>query len=201
MAMQQRLLVATAALCVITGGCTGHADTAAPTGPAPHSAVPSPDPSAVPAVVDLPCGDTIDTVAGRQRGHQTVLGIVQLPTAAAGPALQAARQDGAPPRYFANAGLVIRSDTPAELLVVGPDDLDGALGWGNPARFGRSVRIGACAGSSGSGGWLVYAGGFETTRPGCLTIEVRTGGRSERVKIGVGTACPGQDPPPQPSDD
>lgn len=57
-----------------------------------------------------------------------------------------------------------------------------------------------CRDSRRSESWLAYAGGYETAKAGCLTVEVRAGAERQRVQIGVGAPCPGQKPPPQPDD-
>ena len=61
--------------------------------------------------------------------------------------------------------------------------------------IGRSARNCASAG----GGWLAYAGGYWIDHPACVSIIVRAGARQQQVDIGVGTACPGQRPPAEPS--
>jgi len=47
--------------------------------------------------------------------------------------------------------------------------------------------------------WLVFPGGYWVHRPLCLPLLVTAHGETERVRIGVGAACPGQEPPPEPS--
>ena len=38
--------------------------------------------------------------------------------------------------------------------------------------------------------WLVFAGGYEVDVAMCVPLIVRTGGREQQVRIGVGTGCP-----------
>ena len=55
-------------------------------------------------------------------------------------------------------------------------------------------------GSRPEGGkWLAYAGGYWIDHPACVPIIVRTGGKQQTVHIGIGTPCPGQQPPQGPS--
>lgn len=128
--------------------------------------------------------------------YETVLGVVQLPTAKATRALPVGRTEGPSVRYFAKRGLLIKPGATFTLRIVDPEALDAGLGWGNPAEFGRTMTVDGCHGSHGDKRWLVYAGGYETNRPGCLTVEVATPRARQRVQIGVGEACPGQDGPP-----
>jgi hypothetical protein len=45
------------------------------------------------------------------------------------------------------------------------------------------------------GGWLAGAGGYWMDHPACVPIIVRVGNRQQEVHIGLGTLCPGQQPP------
>jgi hypothetical protein len=152
----------------------------------------------VAATATLPCGDAIDGSAPPD-GFQVVLGAVALPTSSTAPALQAA-DSGAPdvPLLFAKTGLLVRAGVASELTV--PDSPGTRIGiaWGNPgpepsARF----IVPPCADAYRSG-WLVYPGGFWVDRPLCLPLTVHAGGREQEVRVGVGAACPGQEPPPEP---
>ncbi len=48
--------------------------------------------------------------------------------------------------------------------------------------------------------WLVLAGGFWVSVPMCAELIVEADGVEERVEIGLGQPCPGQEPPAGPSD-
>ena len=61
----------------------------------------------------------------------------------------------------------------------------------------RPVRVGNCAGTGG--GWAAFAGGYRVDHPACVPVIVRAGGKEQQVHIGVGTACPGQQPPQVPT--
>jgi hypothetical protein len=71
-----------------------------------------------------------------------------------------------------------------------------AIGWGNALAFQPSTRfaVPACADTYGTG-WVAYPGGYWADRPLCLPVTVRAGSREQQVRIGIGTACPGQDSP------
>jgi hypothetical protein len=47
--------------------------------------------------------------------------------------------------------------------------------------------------------WLVYAGGYTVSEPACVSLVVKAGQTQQTVRIGVGTACPGQALPPPPA--
>jgi hypothetical protein len=133
---------------------------------------------------------------------RVVLGVVALP---ASPGLRRALQTsrtGAPgssSRLFAKAGLWVRADTRFELIV--PTALRGQLsiGWGNAGEghVGSIVSDPRCEAPHHR--WLNFAGGYWTTKPRCATLIVAANGRRRRVRIGIGKACPGQLPPPQPT--
>jgi hypothetical protein len=147
----------------------------------------------------LPCDEAI--------GHQSpppamrvVLGVVALP---ASPglrhALQTSRTGTPGARLFAKWGLWVRSDTRFELIV--PSALRGQLsiGWGNAGEghFGSIVIDPGCRAPHHR--WINFAGGYWTTRPRCATLIVAANGERRRVRIGIGKACSGQLPPPQPT--
>lgn len=98
--------------------------------------------------------------------------------------------------YFAKTGLHWRGDAAFEIVV--PDEFEDrlAIGWGNgdePAA--QSVRADCDLDSE----WAGAPGGYWVTEPICAEIIVRVDG-VERAQIGLGTPCPGQDPPLGPSD-
>jgi hypothetical protein len=173
-------------------GKTGPATTSGHTSTRPNG----PSTSAMPAAESvLDCGSYIDNNA-RAAPLQVVLGVVALPVSPGYPALQTSLSgDGnGPLRLFAKTGLVIRPGTTFELIV--PARFTGrfSIGWDTPS---HRVVVSNCA-STGGGGWLAYAGGYWIDHPACVPIIVRAGGRQQQVRIGVGTACPGQRPPQGP---
>lgn len=83
--------------------------------------------------------------------------------------------------------------------------------WGNPGQRTEHLLVpgchaGACSANHGSGScdqsdeWLVYAGGYLVRQVACVPLLVRTSGKEQRVLIGVGAPCAGQQPPPQGTD-
>jgi hypothetical protein len=186
---------------LLLAGCTGGTT---PTGASPSAAntstagvvsgpVARP---AVPALASLRCGGPIDGALA-PAGFQTVLGVVALPTSPASPALQAsASGDPTVPTLFAKTGLWVRAGHAFELAV--PDDPVNrlAIGWGNALAFRPSARfaVPSCPDVFGTG-WVIYPGGYWADRPLCLPLTVRAGGREQQVRLGIGTPCPGQEPP------
>ena len=161
-------------------------------------------PGDIPAsgVRDLPCGEFIAT---QPPAHnvRVILGVVALPTSPhSRRALQTTRSDlpARAARLFAKSGLVIRAAARLRLIV--PDRLRSrfSIGWGNAGEGhrGTTIVVDACTGPPGAK-WLVYAGGFYVRDPFCAPLTVTAHQQRRRVHIGVGRACPGQRPPPQPT--
>ena len=72
--------------------------------------------------------------------------------------------------------------------------------WGNTDHDGiarRSFKLKPCAGPAK---WLVFPGGYLLTEPACIDLVVRVTDHDTHVRVGVGASCPGQRPPPEPSD-
>lgn len=175
------------------GRSTPNASTPALTQLAPTSA---PTPAAASA---LRCADAIGTQA-RPRPATTVLGVVELPISPETPALGTARTgNGAGPlRLFAKTGLVIKPGARFQLIVPAQFADRLSIGWGNPAVPSHRVTVHSC-GINPDGQWLAYAGGYWIDHPACVPIIVQVGDQQRTVHVGLGTACPGQQPPAQPN--
>jgi hypothetical protein len=191
------ITLAVIAVVVVAGvRSRGHLSGAGPHRPPGHPTQPtSPDGSSR----TLPCDEAI----GKQSpppAMRVVLGVVALP---ASPglrhALQTSRTGTPDSRLFAKWGLWVRSNTHFELIV--PAALRGQLsiGWGNAGEghVGSIVTDPRCQAPQHR--WINFAGGYWTTRPRCATVIVAANGRRRHVRIGIGKACPGQLPPPQPT--
>jgi hypothetical protein len=100
-------------------------------------------------------------------------------------------------RLFAKTGLVIKPGTTFELIVPAPFTRRLSIGWGLPGTPSHRVVVSSCPNPGGR--WLAYAGGYWIDHPACVPIIVRAGGKQQTVHIGIGTPCPGQQPPPGPS--
>ncbi len=132
-----------------------------------------------------------------------VLGVVALP---ASPhlrlALQTARSGLQEPaaRLFAKEGLTVRVGARLRLIV--PDRLEGqfSIGWGNAdeGHRGTVIVVNRCTGPPGAR-WLSYAGGYYVRNPFCARLIVAAHGQRRQVRVGIGKACSGQRPPPQPT--
>jgi hypothetical protein len=152
---------------------------------------------------NLACHESIDLRRPAATGMHVVLGVVALPTAPAYSALQTGRTGmHGRLRLFAKTGLVIKPHVRFALEV--PAALRGrmAIAWGNagdPPPQGRFVVNDCGRGARTGSKWLVYAGGYYVSRPGCMPLVVIAHGRRRRVRIGLGAPCPGQKPPPQPT--
>ena len=190
---------AAAAALLVLSGCTA--------GSRPVSSAPSSEASPSPAsgalsghAVALDCGDYIGAHPP-VKGLQVVLGVVALPTSTAGPALQTALTGDSPssPRLFAKTGLLIKAGTDFQIDVAATAGDRLGIGWGSAATPSRAVVVRHCAAPGLPSRWLAYAGGYWLDRPACVVLQVRTATRRTLVHIGLGTPCPGQRPPPQPS--
>lgn len=98
-------------------------------------------------------------------------------------------------RLFAKTGLYFKLGHAFEVIV--PDELRDRLSIGWDSRSWRVV-VGECVGVPSE--WVALPGGYWAADPLCAELIVRSAGSEQRVKVGVGTSCPGQAPPPQPSD-
>lgn len=186
-------LVAVSVVTACLAGCGGTHPTASHRlGSAKHDA----------AVRRLPCSESI---GGQPPGRDlsVVLGVAGLP---ASPrlrrALQTARTGSRDPqaRLFAKWGLVIRTGASFELIV--PRRLRDrvSIGWGNAGEghVGSTISVPGCRGANAEK-WLDFAGGYWVHSTICAPLIVNARGLRRRVWIGIGKACSGQLPPPQPT--
>jgi hypothetical protein len=152
-----------------------------------------------PMEAELDCINGYTETGPLPADHAIVLGAVALPTARA---LQTARTGlTSDARLWAKDGLFVSTDAAVELRV--PDEWRGKLSfiWGQPAdRHLERIRIPACATTRGASTWLAFTGGYFVADPACVAIIVTVGQAQQRVQIGVGAPCAGQDPPASPSD-
>jgi hypothetical protein len=154
-------------------------------------------------VLLLPCQD-IGAKLAPPSDFSVVFDRVALPTSRA---LQANRSGESDParRWLAKTGLFVRGGASFDLVV--PDEWRGrlTLGWGG--KRGTHLRVPECRASATidqpsdkvSTLWLVYAGGYWVPEPACVSVVVRAGEAEQTVRIGIGASCPGQGPPPSPS--
>ncbi len=150
----------------------------------------------------LPCRETIGAEPPGQE-MSLVLGVVALPTS---PHLRRALQTAltgsrdAAGRLFAKSGLVVRAGVRFELIV--PTRLRDQLsiGWGNAGEghVGSTISVPGCLSGHGEK-WLDFAGGYWVHSTICAPLIVTARGLRRRVWIGIGKACRGQLPPPEPT--
>ena len=198
-------LVAAAAIAMLLAACTSGtgASSTGKIGPVATSGHASVRPTGaarlLPGESALACGDYIDNNA-QAAPLQVVLGVVALPVSPGYPALGTSLSgDGnGPLRLFAKTGLVIRPGTRFELIVPARFTSRLRIGWGNPGTPSKRVLVDDCA-NTGGRRWLAYAGGYWIDHPACVSIIVSVGGNQQQVHIGIGTACPGQQPPQGPT--
>ena len=198
-------LVTAAAIAMLLAACTsgtGGSSTGktSPVATSGHVSVRPTGPARLlPGESALACGDYIDNNA-QTAPLQVVLGVVALPVSPGYPALGTSLSgDGnGPLRLFAKTGLVIRPGTRFELIVPARFTSRLRIGWGKPGTPSQRVVVDDCA-NTGGRRWLAYAGGYWIDHPACVSIIVSVGGKQQQVHIGIGTACPGQRPPQEPT--
>ena len=198
-------LVAAAAIVMLLAACTGGAGQpgnarggpTATSGRAPARPAGLSASSATSAAeVALDCGSFIGGHAP-PASMQVVLGVVALPASPRYSALQTSLSGDGPLRLFAKTGLLVKPGTTFELIVPAAFTSRLVIGWGSPATPSDRLLVGNCAGPGG--GWVAFAGGYWVDHPACVPVIVRAGGKEQQVHIGVGTACPGQQPPQAPT--
>lgn len=185
-----------AGIVLLTGSATPSRTTAAQP-PGPRAITPGRDSGAR----TLPCGEAVGGQAPT-RDVPVILGVVALP--AAPPtrrALQTALTGSGTPamRLFAKWGLVIRAGSRFRLIVPGPVRGRLRIGWGNAGENheGTTITVDGCRATGAR--WIDFAGGYWVARTMCAPLIVEANGRRQQVHIGIGQACPGQLPPPQPT--
>lgn len=186
------VVAAVLAVVLLSGSGAPHA---ARTGAGPAS---SRGPSAAPVRSGwrLPCAESVGTQAP-PAGTRVLLGVVALPgSPGESRALQTGR-DGA--RLFAKSGLWVRNGATFELTI--PSALRSRLTmtWGSAGEgnHGAVMTDGGCR--VGHTRWLNYVGGYWVRHQLCATLIVTSGTQRRRVRIGIGTGCPGQRGPHPPS--
>ena len=183
------LLIA-AVIAMLLAGCTSGTVRSSTGKPTPTTR------STAGSVLDCRVASGVDGVAPLP----VVLGVVALPISPRYPALGTALSgDGnGPLRLFAKTGLFFRPGAKFELIVPARFASRLRIGWGAPGSPSQIVEVSNCA-NPGGGGWLAIPGGYWIDHPACVPIIVRAGGKQQQVHVGVGKACPGQRPPPEPS--
>ena len=153
------------------------------------------------SVEHLSCDDSIGTAHPPVPGLQVILGVVALPTSTAGPALGTSRtgQTSSIPRLFAKTGLLVRAGADFRIVVPQGSGRRLGIGWGSSASPSKAVAVSHCPRAGLPGNWIAFAGGYWLNHPACVALQVQTVQETKTVHIGLGTPCPGQRPPPQPS--
>jgi hypothetical protein len=185
-------------LLVALGACSNDADKlpTSPTSASPTSVV------RTSASQTLDCNDPIGELSTPGDGYEAIDGAVALPTSAANPialGTSATREYGPSKRLFAKTGLLVRTGVKSELIT--PPEWIGRLWyrWGNtgPPPPTDHFVVGPCRGAAA---WIAFPGGFFVADPACVHLVVRTAAGDHDVTVGVGAPCPGQRPPPDPTD-
>jgi hypothetical protein len=144
-------------------------------------------------VAVLGCATVIGSTDRPGPGRTAVLGRVGLSTKRA---LQSNQTGSADPteKLFAKDGLLVKRQAPFELIVPRLWRDRVGLEWGNTVRTDH-LKFTGCPANTPGAKWLAFAGGYYVPKPACVPLIVKTPRATQRVRIGVGKACPGQQPP------
>jgi hypothetical protein len=139
----------------------------------------------------ITCAAIVGSAARLSAGQTAVLGRVGLPTRRP---LQANPMPRPRWRRFAKNGLLVQRAKPFELIIPETWRAHARISWGQSPLTAR-LRVQGCPASTPGEKWLAFAGGFHAERNLCLPLIVKTATQQRRVRIGIGTQCPGQTAP------
>ncbi len=172
-----------------------HARHPAPAGKGP-SASPVPATGLGRGQWGLPCSDFVGDMPPTH-AVRVVLGSVGLPgRPVESRALQTSRAGA---RLFAKSGLWVRSGARFELTVTTALRGRVTMTWGNAGEGNHGTTLIDRGCRPNRSPWVNFVGGYWVRRPLCATLIVTSDRRRRRVRVGIGKACPGQRPPPSPS--
>jgi len=144
----------------------------------------------------LDCADPIDTLDAPPADY-AVFGdaVAMLTSDTYDTALQTSRSgdEDASRRLFAKTGLLVRNGAKAEL-----SSEQAWFDWGNTGTTEPTRTLETAC--EGEGEWIVFPGGCLVADPACVSVTVRVEGVELQYTMGVGAPCPGQQPPPSPSE-
>lgn len=153
---------------------------------------PSPTPD---SLNKLPCESSIYNWSELEPGYRPVLEAIALPTWGSSGVLDVYQWEAYdPPNYFAKFGLHVKGGAEFSLRSLHPPATAGLNWTGLQRDIVTVLHSNGCPGS----GWLVFAGGIWVDEPRCVQLEVKAGGTSEIVDLGIGVAC--EDPPDEQTD-
>jgi hypothetical protein len=91
-------------------------------------------------------------------------------------------------RRFTKVGLRVRAGTAATLTI--PASADTLMRWGNQnsGPLARVIDVPACPAIDREP-WLVYPGGFYTTRPVCAPLTIKVAARSSTITLPFARSC------------
>ena len=150
----------------------------------------------------LDCRDPIGEMTAPPSGYEVIGDAVALATSTTSDTALQTTATGHPEpsqRLYAKNGLLIRTNTQAELVVPTAWHDRLSFRWGNAGQQEATERlvVGPC---DGPGEWIAFPGGYVVSDPACVDFIVRAADSDHRVTVGVGAPCEGQRPPPQPTD-
>ena len=145
-----------------------------------------PRPAPVDSAHTVGCDQIIQQVSAP--GGKVVLGVLAVPPAH----VEAGALTGTLPwAYFSKWGIAIRAGSPPGLITVPRAWRHrAAIGWGNNASGGSSLRLLSCPRQIGA--WNAYAGGFFLrSASGCVPLVVKVGRQTATLSFVIGSASCG----------
>lgn len=148
--------------------------------------------------VSVECESVDDWIDELSADYTLVLGVVAIPGAEDAPrAMQTANREGQL-WESTKSGLIIPNGGGSFTLSVPLEVRDRLFIWDwGTGGFKYEIRVPGCARTEDYvDEWLIFAGGLTIREPGCVPIAVSNDSEEQRVMVGVGAPCPGQEPPP-----
>lgn len=158
-------------------------------GEARSDLVPSRPGSPQPDATTPSCYATVGETTDIDEGAQAVLGTVGLPLGDAGWTAAGSSADaGVSRRLFFKQGLNTRNEKHSVISVDPAAPGRPLIGWGIDAPA-PAMTAPACPRQTEGRKWRVYAGGIYLDGFACVTVTVRSGGRTAEVRIPLGAPC------------
>ncbi|MEU4552140.1 hypothetical protein [Micromonospora violae] len=169
---------------VLLSACTPSGDARQRTTPPTNRAAPSTNASAG----GPPCTTAVDALAAPPAGYRLVGKDVAVPDA---PVMSVESSGEADPaaRLFAKWGLVVRAGRVVDLRVAPGWQDKARLGWGGTGTPAATATVHACPPEDEQAQWMAFVGGTWVARAACVPLTVTSGGRDDRVDLGIGVAC------------
>jgi hypothetical protein len=89
--------------------------------------------------------------------------------------------------YFAKRGLLVKRGASFEIIALNAHGVDVTTSWGGSPRS-NDLKVNSC-GQDGARQWMAFAGGFYVNRHACVTVLVKMGAKTRRLRVAAGARC------------